>query len=119
MTFFHAWVHIENYQNHYNRNDLFNLQKKLGVTIGFELKTIFNGTEFITITGNTNHFSSAAESTISFFKSLTQYIHEESYGILYIWDDEDSKQYDKFQVWKLKNGKVESCEDTVLSPMGF
>lgn len=117
MTFYHCWVHIPGYQKNYNRNSLFNLREKLNLSIGFELKTIFNGTEFLTVTGNMNHYSHQVRNCLQFFKELPNYLDDESYGILYLWDDEDLNKYNTFQVWSLKNCVVEEKKDNILSPI--
>lgn len=117
MTFYHLWVHIDDYNQNYNEKTILDFGEPKGSILGLKLEVIFNGTEFITATANTNHFSSAVKACISFFEQLPEYLNYHSYGVLYVWNDEDKEMYNEFKVWRLKNGKVENCKDTVLSPI--
>lgn len=114
MVFYHCWVHTENdYVEGCDRNIILKLYE---YSPDFELKTIRGGTEFFTITANTNHYSSSVIDCINLFKSLPQYLGIEAYGILYVWDDESIPD-NIFQVWRLKDGRVEVCKDNILSPI--
>ena len=44
-------------------------------------------------------------------------IAEGSYGLLYIWNDEDSRNYNSFIVHRLARGKVQILQDAMLSPV--
>ncbi|MGV3723616.1 MAG: Imm7 family immunity protein [Actinomycetota bacterium] len=39
-----------------------------------------------------------------------------SYGLLYVWDEEDPTHHNNFQVWRLRRGEVEQQLDPFLSP---
>lgn len=117
MTFYHLWVHIDDYNEEYNREEILSYGKPSGLVLGLEIKVIFNGSELITASANANHFSSNVESCISLFEELPKYLNFHSYGILYVWNDEDKEMYNEFQVWRLRHGKVEKCKDTILSPV--
>lgn len=39
-----------------------------------------------------------------------------SYGLLYVWDDEDREHDNEFRVWRMARGRVEEFADPFLSP---
>ena len=41
---------------------------------------------------------------------------EGSYGIIYVYDDEDENSQNEFKVWRILNGRVEEFSDILLGP---
>jgi hypothetical protein len=73
-----------------------------------------NGSYHLTIEANHNH---RAEHIIEFFKWVAT-TAPGSYGLLYVFDDEDTKRGNdnKFKVWRMKKGQVDELDDIYLSP---
>jgi len=71
-----------------------------------------NGLDSFLISGLHNHKS---EYIIEIFKWIAKNISG-SYGLLYIHDDEDLENDNKFIVWKLARGEVKKTNDLFLSP---
>ncbi|CAN7742779.1 Imm7 family immunity protein [Paenibacillus sp. LjRoot56] len=71
-----------------------------------------NGLDSWVISGLHNHFS-------SYVLGIYEWVSENlpgSYGLLYIHDDEDVEDYNKFIVWKLTRGIISRETDSLLSP---
>ena len=77
----------------------------------YSLKCL-NGAYHLSIMANHNHRS---EHIIEFFKWIAE-ISKGSYGLLYVQDDEDVENENKFKVWSMKKGKVIESDDTFLTP---
>ncbi len=73
-----------------------------------------NGTSHLSIQGNHNHRD---EQLLDFFIWVA---HNSvgSYGLLYVYDDEDRQRGNdnKFKVWRMKKGQVDEVDDVYLSP---
>ncbi len=79
----------------------------------YNLKCL-NGQYHLMFMINHNHRS---EHVIDFFKWIAE-IAVGSYGVLYVYDDEDIERgnANKFKVWVMKKGKVIESDDPFLSP---
>jgi hypothetical protein len=71
-----------------------------------------NGNAMVWFAGCPNH---RHERVFGLFPWLAKHAPS-SYGLLYIWDDEDPSHHNTFQVWCLRRGKVELRFDPFLSP---
>lgn len=71
-----------------------------------------NGACFITFAGKPNH---RHECVFGWFRWLAKHAPG-SYGLLYIWDDENTEFGNTFQVHCLRRGLVEERIDPFLSP---
>lgn len=65
---------------------------------------------------NRNHYGDSFD---NLYEKLIEIIkmEPESYGIIYVYDDEDSIFYDSWQVWVIRKGMIEKKVDTFLSPL--
>lgn len=75
-----------------------------------------NGECFIEFSSYTNHMSNDVKEMLFFFEIVSK-IAKGSYGLLYIYNDEDANYYNNFVVYKLARGKVEMYKDRLLSPV--
>ncbi|MDE7225120.1 MAG: immunity 7 family protein [Acetatifactor sp.] len=78
--------------------------------------SVNNGQYFIEFTRYTNHLSDDVKRLIPFYEMVGR-IAEGSYGLLYIHNDEDSRHYNDFVVYRLARGKVTVLQDEFLSPL--
>ena len=77
-----------------------------------ELKPI-NGEYMASFAGFANHRSSLADNLIRIFQEIAQKAPG-SYGLLYVWDDEDSELGNEFQVGRLARGEFKFVKDSYL-----
>lgn len=77
---------------------------------------VINGEYFIEFSLYANHMSPDVKELISFFRIIGN-IAEGSYGLLYIYDDEDKRSFGGFRVYRLARGKVRKYSDNLLSPI--
>ena len=80
----------------------------------YDLKSI-NGETYLTLTIGHNH---RVEHPFGFIKWIAE-IAIGSFGIIYVFDDEDidRKNNNSFKVWRIKKGIVEELDDPFLSPI--
>jgi len=83
----------------------------------FEIRRAGNGLRYISVHGLSNH---RYEPVISLFRWAAENLTE-SYGLLYVWDDEDCRGDDAnhtnaFRVWRVAQGKFDEYADPFLSP---
>jgi Immunity protein 7 len=71
-----------------------------------------NGSDSFAINGLFNHRN---EWVVDIFRWLAEN-SPGTYGVLYVWDDEDTRNQNKFRVWRLARGNLIEFEDTLLSP---
>jgi hypothetical protein len=124
MIEYHGWVII---RDHFNDLDQDIDEDKMNGIVGrirerirpsinneyYDLRTL-NGSFHLTIDAAHNHRS---DEPIEFFKWIAD-ISLGSYGLLYVYDDEDHKRgnENKFKVWRMKKGQVDELDDVYLSP---
>ncbi|MCM1231909.1 MAG: immunity 7 family protein [Ruminococcus flavefaciens] len=75
-----------------------------------------NGNYYIEFSVYTNHMSGDINDLIVFLGTVGK-IAEGSYGLLYIRNDEDNRNYNSFTVYRLARGKVQVLQDAMLSPV--
>lgn len=83
----------------------------------FEIRRAGNGLRTLSVHGLSNH---RHEPVIDIFRWAAGNLTE-SYGLLYVWDDEDRRGGDAdhtnaFRVWRVAQGKFDEHADPFLSP---
>ncbi|MGQ4615167.1 Imm7 family immunity protein [Nocardia sp. R7R-8] len=77
---------------------------------------IVNGSAQLHLAGLLNHCGTEGKEIIDSFRKIGT-VAPGSYGVMYIWDDEDrSGLINEFQVMVMKRGQVTVVRDTHLSP---
>jgi Immunity protein 7 len=76
---------------------------------------VVNGNYFLYFAGCANHRSLEVDETFDLIRHIANKAPG-SYGLLYIWDDEDAKNENAFRVWKLAKGILSEEADPFLSP---
>lgn len=90
--------------------------KKLGIDERLLRIEYSNGEAIVTATKLANHLSNDITEIINFFEQITV-IAPGSYGLLYLYNDEDKNGFDNtFQVFVLSKGNFELHRDPFLSP---
>ncbi|MCI8426391.1 MAG: hypothetical protein HFJ03_02425 [Lachnospira sp.] len=74
-----------------------------------------NGTPFLNTLVCCNHNTSQAKQIIEVYTKISE-IATGSYGMIYVWDDEDKNYYNHFQTYIFKKGQCEYKIDTNFSP---
>lgn len=62
-----------------------------------------------------NHSSNYLDDLIALYKTIGKKAPL-SYGLLYVYDDEDQKRFNKYRVFRLAKGAFTEHEDTLFSP---
>ena len=76
---------------------------------------VTNGNYYIEFSLYTNHFSADVKEYLNFFSEIGK-IAKGSYGLLYLYNDEDATYCNEFQIWRLSRGEVRKFDDKILSP---
>jgi hypothetical protein len=76
---------------------------------------VLNGDFQVTLAGYTNHWSIDVDEAIGLFE-LIRDLAEGSYGLLYVWNDEDDNYYNQYRVLRLARGELKWFDDPFLSP---
>jgi hypothetical protein len=76
---------------------------------------VMNSIPMVWLCGCTNHRSRDIEDVFTLFRFVGQWASG-SYGLLYIWDDEDLRHENEFRVWTLAKGSMMERDDPLLSP---
>jgi len=87
-------------------------QTQKGTGIGMR---IVNGQYQLWFSGCVNHWGSDIEDVMEFLR-LVATLAPGSYGLIYVWNDEDPRCGNEFRVWKLAKGTVSQLADPFLSP---
>ncbi|GBG10436.1 MULTISPECIES: Imm7 family immunity protein [Paenibacillus] len=118
MFEFHGWVVLRYHTHDTNEtfqdksySDFINYLKDVD-TEGLSNITRRNGLDSWTITGLHNHRSNYV---LDIFRWVSENIPG-SYGLLYVHDDEDAEDNNRFVVWKLARGILTHESDNLLSP---
>jgi hypothetical protein len=74
-----------------------------------------NGTPFLHVSGKPNHRGRLGDEILEIFRQVGR-LAPGSYGLLYIWDDEDPRFMNHFRVYRLVRGEVTEHPDHLLSP---
>jgi hypothetical protein len=124
MIEYHGWVVIRDHFNDLDQDideDKMNeiverIRERIRPSVTneyYDLRNL-NGSIHLTIDAAHNHRS---DEPIELFKWIAD-ISIGSYGLLYIYDDEDHGRgnENKFKVWRMKKGQVDELDDIYLSP---
>jgi hypothetical protein len=118
MYEFHGWVTLRVGADDDLRSDatLFTWLEKLVESLNGGNRTIEiawnNGDCFLWMQGSHNHKDPAFE---ELFIAIAPKAPG-SYGLLYVWDDEDPESYNEFRVFRMAHGSVTIEKDPFLSP---
>lgn len=121
MVEVHGWLTLRETYRIVDDDDVETLLKQINDEIGkieypqIQIK-VNNGNYYIEFSVYTNHMSSDINDLIAFFETVGK-IAEGSYGLLYIHNDEDRHNYNNFIVYRLARGKVQTLQDSMLSPV--
>lgn len=122
MTELHGWLAVrETYgdEDELPQYQLESITRKVkeivsGNEFGVELQSC-NGSLYITTLFCSNHRNAEIDGIISVYKSIAE-TAAGSYGMIWLWDDEDAVHHNEFQVFVFKRGKCLFRTDTDLSP---
>jgi hypothetical protein len=115
MAHLYGWIHIEDFQEGSRKvEQMIESLKKPPVFIE---KTIMNAVHMVNISACHNHFGDLECEIIQFFHEMATLVDSESYGLLYIYDDEGTNGHpDHFKVYRLAKNGVSEHSDSLLSP---
>lgn len=74
-----------------------------------------NGQSYLQLSLYSNHWGEDCDEIIKIYKLIADKA-EGSYGLLYVYNDEDRINFNEFIVYRLARGKVEAYKDKYLSP---
>jgi hypothetical protein len=122
MYEYHGWITVRETPENKDEERIEEIVSELREQIGrqnwepgaLELRAA-NGTYQIMAAGNHNRRPVEEYDPVRFFR----YVGEKapgSYGLLYVWDDEDPQFFNQFRVYVLARGTVAEREDPFLSP---
>lgn len=94
--------------------DLSTLVRDINGSFAVDLKWK-NGNAMLWAHGISNHRSQDCEEILDLFHEIPKRAIG-SYGLLYVWDDEDWENDNRFRVWKIAKGRIIEAEDSFLSP---
>ena len=122
MIEFHAWATIRCSESESdegkcdvaleNLTQAFQRLEKQGRPCG--IRTI-NGSHLAWHCGATNHWSDDVQEVFDLFSTIAKEAPG-SYGVIYLWDDDDPNFENTFRVWRLAKGVISEFPDSLLSP---
>jgi len=121
MIEFHGWLTLRESPAEIDSGELPALVRKFEDTIakedfGFEImQRYINGSCQLWISGNANHKGPDFDRLIEIINDISNSATG-SYGLIYLWDDEDSVFNNEFQVFVIKRGIIRREKDHYLSP---
>lgn len=75
-----------------------------------------DGECFIEFSSYSNHVSDDTKELLFFYEKVGK-IAKGSYGLLYMYNDEDKDNYNNFVIYRLTRGRVKIFQDKLLSPI--
>lgn len=75
-----------------------------------------NGSWFLEFTLFSNRKNPQTQEVFKLYKRIGE-LAEGSYGLIYLYDDEDERKGNEFQVFSLSRGTVKEFSDSYLSPV--
>lgn len=122
MIEYHGWININESFNGEEEN---NIDKVLEEVNGlfdsclsvnqFFLNKKLNYSNILHFGGAHNHKGKRFSDFLNLFRKVGE-IARGSYGLLYVWDDEDVNNNNNFIVYVMTAGKVVETKDNLLSP---
>ena len=120
MVEMHGWVTI---RDTYKVVDTDNTEKVTKI-LELEFKTInylnpemkwINGECCLQLSLYSNHWNEECDEMLKIYRIIADKA-EGSYGLLYVYNDEDRELYNEFIIYRLVRGKIEIFNDKLLSP---
>lgn len=120
MVEMHGWVTI---RDTYKVVDIDNTEKVTKI-LELEFKTInylnpeikwINGECCLQLSLYSNHWNEECDEMLKIYRIIADKA-EGSYGLLYVYNDEDREFYNEFIIYRLVRGKIEIFNDKLLSP---
>ena len=120
MVEMHGWVTI---RDTYKAVDIDNTEKVTKI-LEVEFKTIkylnpemkwINGECYLQLSLFSNHWNEECDEMLKIYRIIADKA-EGSYGLLYVYNDEDRELYNEFIIYRLVRGKIEIFKDKLLSP---
>ena len=120
MVEMHGWVTI---RDTYKVVDTDNTEKVTKI-LELEFKTIdylnpeikwINGECCLQLSLYSNHWNEECDEMLKIYRIIADKA-EGSYGLLYVYNDEDREFYNEFIIYRLVRGKIEIFNDKLLSP---
>lgn len=94
-----------------------NILNKLNIENGIISHKVFmNGEIGCQFYINHNHAGFSFELFFDQLKEIVSLENKELHGLIYYYNDEDSKYFDSWQVWVIRQGQIEKQIDNFLSP---
>ncbi len=115
MTTLNGWLHINGFNaDSATTEACLNQIRREGLFVN---RTVMNTILLIQIASCHNHFSGLERSVIDFFRDMSKMVDSESFGLLYIYDEEGRSGCDDgFQVFRLAKNEVTCVKDPFFSP---
>jgi len=112
MTILHAWLNVrDGNAGTLSLIDALNQHEGIGVT-----NSGMNGEVVYHFLICHNHHGSSFEYFFKAVNNLAEIESPDTYGLIYMFDDEHKEFYDEWQVWVLSKNKVVKTKDCFLSP---
>lgn len=120
MVEMHGWVTI---RDTYKVVDIDNTEKVTKI-LEVEFKTInylnpemkwINGECCLQLSLFSNHWNEECDEMLKIYRIIADKA-EGSYGLLYVYNDEDRELFNEFIIYRLVRGKIEIFNDKLLSP---
>ena len=120
MVEMHGWVTI---RDTYKAVDIDNTEKVTKI-LEVEFKTInylnpeikwINGECCLQLSLYSNHWNEECDEMLKIYRIIADKA-EGSYGLLYVYNDEDRELYNEFIIYRLVRGEIEIFNDKLLSP---
>lgn len=123
MFEYHGWAHIretaglddDDARLRSQVEDIRRLLADLGEYGLLDLRRL-NGFPFLHVAGMPNHRGEWGAQIIDLFRKVGE-IAPGSFGLLYVWDDEDAEHANAFRVFRLVRGTLTEHADSLLSPL--
>ncbi len=122
MIELHGWITFrETYKSDLEEDNIDTIMNKISQEIDkmlwFKPQTkVQNGQKFVQFTIFANRKNLEIEEAFTLFGKVGE-LAEGSYGLIYLYDDEEEKKENQFQVFTLSRGKVKQFDDFYLSPI--
>lgn len=115
MAHLYGWIHIEDLE--IDSREVDKLIEELPQDGLFINRTVMNAVSMIHFSSCHNHFGELERRVIEFYHAISKMVDSESYGLLYIYDDEGRNgHHDQFQVLRLAKNEVSEQNDPFFSP---
>ena len=123
MIELHGWVTIrETYEAKFDEEDnidtvIENINKEIEKLLWFKpYIKVQNGTYFLEFTLFSNRKNSESQEIFKLYSRIGE-LASGSYGLIYLYDDEEEEKENQFQVFSLARGRVQELNDVYLSPI--